>query len=96
MKESGSPWFITEYRGDAAIDGAHQQLDGHEWRREQSFHVTVRQNELNFRVGNVQVLEGQQLTNYSTGDVIFGVYDTRYGPRPVRITALRIRAPQDE
>ncbi|REJ82081.1 MAG: hypothetical protein DWQ34_08030 [Planctomycetota bacterium] len=92
MKESGSPWFITEYRGDTAIEDAHYQLEGHEWRREQPFRVTLRDGELEFQVGKAKVLEGQRLENYSTGDVIFGVYDTRYGPRPVRITALRIRA----
>lgn len=92
MRESGSPWFITEYRGDAAIPEAHEEIIQHEWRREQEFTVTVKENLLTFTLGRLDVLDEQALPNYDGGDVIFGVYDTRYGPRPVSIRVLRIRS----
>lgn len=92
FRESPSPWFITEYRGGAAIAEAHQHITHHAWRDAQPVNLTVKDQVLNLHVGKVHVLQDQQLAQYSVGDVILGVYDTRYGPRPIRIRALRIRA----
>lgn len=92
MKESGSPWFITEYRGGVAIPETNQVVARHDWHRLQPFKVTVKENELTFTLGKLNLLEQQALADYTEGDVIFGVYDTRYGPRPVKIQSLRIRA----
>jgi hypothetical protein len=92
MKQSGSPWFITELRGRAAVEETTQELKQHEWRLVQEARVTVRENKLTVQVGAVKVLDQEPLLNYRPGAVIFGVYDTRYGPRPVRVESLRIRA----
>lgn len=92
FRESPSPWFITEYRGGAAIAEAHQHIRHHAWRDAQTLNLTVQDQVLNLHVGKVHVLQDQQLSQYSVGDVILGVYDTRYGPRPIRIRALRMRA----
>lgn len=92
FRESPSPWFITEYRGGAALAEAHQEVAQHAWRGEQTLNLTVKDQVLNLHVGKVHVLKEQQLPEYQVGDVILGVYDTRYGPRPVRIRALRMRA----
>jgi hypothetical protein len=92
FRESTSPWFITEYRGNSAILEAHQEVGKFEWRRDQTMRLTVKDQELNLEVGKVKVLDRQTLSNYDTGDVILGVYDTNYGPRPMRILSLRMRA----
>lgn len=91
FRESPSPWFITEYRGSTAISDTHQEVAKHAWRKEQTLKLTVKQNELNLAVGKTNVLKQQVLPNYSAGDIILGVYDTKYGPRPLRIKSLRIR-----
>lgn len=91
FRESPSPWFITEYRGGAAIADAHQQVAKFAWQKDQPMRLTVKDRELNFQVGKVEVLKQQTLANYSAGDIILGVYDTKYGPRPVQIQSLRIR-----
>lgn len=91
FRESPSPWFITEYRGAAAIADAHQQVARHTWRRQQALRLAIKDRQLNLSVGPVAVLKQQMLANYSAGDIILGVYDTRYGPRSVRIHSLRIR-----
>lgn len=91
MRESGSPWFITEYRGDVAVPDAHEEIIQYAWRHEQDFKVTVKDKLLTFTLGRFKVLDEQSLPNYEAGDVIFGVYDTDYGPRPVSIRSLRIR-----
>lgn len=92
MKQSGSPWFITEMRGRSAVEETTQELKQHEWRLMQDARVTVRENKLTMQVGAVKVLDEEPLPNYRPGAIIFGVYDTRYGPRPVRVESLRIRA----
>jgi len=79
MKESGAPWFLTEF-------------PSFEWQREQPFQLQVADNKLTFNVGQTTVLEQQELKNYQPGAVILGTYDTRYGPRGVRLTSLRGRA----
>jgi hypothetical protein len=92
MKESGSPWFITEMRGRKAVEGTNQELKQFEWKRIQDVRVTVQESKLTFQLGPTKILDGEQLTNYQAGSLIFGVYDTRYGPRPVHLDSLRIRA----
>lgn len=92
MKQSGSPWFLSAFRGAKAIPEQTSEFLKHEWKREQPFRVVVRDNNLSMRVGKFDVLDEQPLENYVPGAIILGVYDTRYGPRPVRLTALRIRA----
>lgn len=91
FRESPSPWFITEYRGGAAIADAHQQVAKFAWHKDQPMRLTVKDRELNLQVGKVEVLQRQTLANYAAGDIILGVYDTKYGPRPVQINSLRIR-----
>jgi hypothetical protein len=92
MKESGSPWFITELRGRKAVEGTNQQIKQFEWNRPQEVKISVKEGKLTFQLGAAKVLDGEPLMNYQPGQIIFGVYDTKYGPRPVRIESLRIRA----
>ncbi len=92
MRESGSPWFITEMRGFKAVEGTNQELRHFDWKRTQETNIQVNEGKLTVRLGPSTVLDAEVLPNYQTGQVIFGVYDTRYGPRPVRIESLRARA----
>jgi hypothetical protein len=92
LKESGSPWFIAEMRGREAVEGTNQELKNIEWSRTQDVRFGVKDSKLHFQLGRLKVFDGEALPNYKPGQVIFGVYDTRYGPRPVRIESLRIRA----
>ncbi len=91
MKESGSPWFMTEFRGGSAVEGTNQQIRQFEWKRTQNFKVVLKDNRLRFEVGRIKVIESEPLENYQPGAIIFGVYDTKYGPKPVRLESLRIR-----
>lgn len=92
LRDSGSPWFVSEYRGNQSISGRTQEFQKFEWRREQPFKVTVRDNELTVEVGRFKVIEEYSLDGYSPGSIILGVYDARYGPKPIRVRSLRIRA----
>lgn len=92
LRDSGSPWFVSEYRGNQAISDRTQEFQKFDWRREQPFKVTVRENELTFEVGRFKVIDGHPLPAYSPGAIILGVYDTRYGPKPIRVKSLRIRS----
>lgn len=95
MKESGAPWFITEMRGHSAVEETTQELKQLEWKRMQDVRVEVRNSLLTFQLGPTKVLDGEMLPNYQPGAIVFGVYDTKYGPRPVHLESLRIRAAAD-
>lgn len=92
MKESGSPWFISEFRGNKAIPDRTVQHEMFEWKGEQTFRLTIQQKLLSLDVGRFHVLDRQPLENYSPGRIILGVYDTRYGPKPLRVRSLKIRS----
>jgi len=96
MKESGSPWFISEFRGSKAIEDRTIELEKFDWKGEQPFSLRVREQAVSLKVGRFLVLDRQPLEGYQPGRLIFGVYDTRYGPKTVQIKSLRIRDAQQE
>ncbi len=92
MKESGSPWFITEFRGGKAIEGRSHEITKVEWKGEQPFRLQIVDEKLSLNVGRHRVFENQALPGYTEGQIILGIHDTRYGPRPLRIKSLKIQA----
>jgi hypothetical protein len=70
MRESGSPWFLTELRGGSAIPDGTEDLE----------------------VGRRAVIDHLSISNYEKGRVLLGVYDTRYGPKKLKVHSLRMRA----
>ncbi|SFI15184.1 hypothetical protein [Planctomicrobium piriforme] len=92
MKESGSPWHVSEFRGAKAIEGRSQELDKYEWKGEQPFRLAIADAKVTLEVGRHRVLSEQVIEGYTPGRVIVGVYDTSYGPRPLRIKSLKIQA----
>ena len=54
--------------------------------------MTVADQKLTIQVGETLVADELQLPNYDEGDIILGTYKTQYGPKPVKIRSLRIRA----
>jgi len=95
MKESGSPWFVSELRGGSAIPDGTEALDHFEWLRSQPFRLSVSHNELTLEVGKKTVADHVSLPNYAKGRVLLGVYDTRYGPKKLRVLSLRMRSLDD-
>ena len=96
MRKSGSPWGVFEYTRGAAIAGESEDLDPFEWKGEQPFRLAVIGGAMTLQVGPRTVLDGRPLEGYEGGQVIFGAYGTRYGPREIRIRALRARAAKAE
>lgn len=92
MKESGSPWFITEFRGNKAIEGRTLELEKFDWKGEQPFVLRVQNQRFSLNVGKFHVFDQQIMEAYHPGRLIFGVYDTRYGPKTVRIKSMKIQA----
>ncbi len=91
MKESGSPWFITEFRGGKAIEDRTQEFGKYEWKGEMPFRVTVVNERLTFEIGRYKLFNEQLIEGYTPGQIILGTYDTRYGPRPLRVKTLKIQ-----
>ncbi len=92
LKESGSPWFLSELRGGSAIPDGTQDLEHFEWMKSQPFRMSVSNQELTFEVGKRVVADHVAMSNYEPGRVLLGVYDTRYGPKKLRVHSLRMRS----
>lgn len=91
MKESGSPWFLSEFRGGKAIDDRTKEFEKFDWKGEQPFRLEVKQQALTLEIGKFHVFNKEPLPGYTAGTVVLGVYDTRYGPKPLAVKSLRIR-----
>lgn len=91
FKTSGSPWFLSEMRGAKALEDKTLEFDHFNWKGEQPFKLSVKENELSLKIGRFDVLT-TPLESYKPGMIVLGVYDTDYGPKPIRIKSLRVRS----
>ncbi|WP_145428948.1 hypothetical protein [Symmachiella dynata] len=93
FKQSGSPWFATEFEDHDALNSG-EELRPYRWKGEQPFWMSVENKKLNLKIGNrTAVIRDMPLPNYQRGQIILGTYDTRYGPKDIQIRSLRIRLP---
>lgn len=90
FKTSGSPWFVSEMRGEKSLEDQTLEFDHFNWKGEQPFRLAVENNVLSLEVGRFSVLK-TPLENYKPGAIVLGVHDTQYGPKPIRIKSLRVR-----
>ncbi len=95
LKDSGSPWFVCEYRGNEAIVPTNNEVRQLQWKGVNPFRMSVKDRQLTVQVDKAVVVENYPLENYTAGELMIGTYDTRYGPRPLKIKSLRIRSPSD-
>ncbi len=94
FKKSGSPWFLTEFNDGEAIDFG-EELHQYNWKDEEPFWLSVKNKQLNLTIGDeTKVIRDRLLPEYARGQLLIGTYDTRYGPKDVRIKSLRIRLPR--
>lgn len=96
LKESGSPWFLCEYRGSKAIESTNNEVKHFEWKGDQPLRMLVKDKKLTVIVGKTSIVEEYPLENYTAGDLFLGTYDTRYGPKPIGVRSLRVRAVGDQ
>lgn len=96
LKDSGAPWFMCEYRGAEAIVLTNNEVKQFEWRGDMPFRMTVKKKLLSVTVDKTAIVEEYPLDNYTAGQLFLGTYDTRYGPRPLKVRSLRIRAAVDK
>ena len=92
LKDSGAPWFVCEYRAAEAIVVTNNEVKQFQWKGDQPFRMIVKDKLLSVMVGATAVVKEYPLDNYTAGQIYLGTYDTKYGPRPVKIRSLRIRA----
>ncbi len=92
LKDSGAPWFVCEYRAAEAIVLTNNEVKQFQWKGDQPFRMIVKDKLLSVTVGEAAIVKEYPLDNYTAGQIYLGTYDTKYGPRPVKIRSLRIRA----
>ena len=96
-KASGSPWHLCRIENGHFVEGEDREIARHEWEGTQSMRLSVREKKLTLAIGKTRVLQDLPLATYQRGSVYLGTYNTRYGPKPLRIRSVRIReiAPLD-
>ncbi|MCA8982138.1 MAG: hypothetical protein R3C12_15800 [Planctomycetaceae bacterium] len=93
LKTSGSPWHISEFRGNAGIETTDREFARYICRGNESLTVRVVDSHFTLQIARRVLIENEELPAYSEGDIILGVYDTNYGPKPVKIYGARLRTP---
>lgn len=92
LRTSGSPWIVAEFRGSKRLNETHREFYRFAWQGVQPLRMIVDNKKLSLRIGPEVVAHELPLPNYHQGDIIVGTYNTPYGPKPLQIYALRIRA----
>lgn len=92
MKDSGSPWFLSEFRGGKAIEDRTLELEKFDWQGDQPFRLKIQENTFSLDVGRFHLFDRLPIEAYQPGRLIIGTYDTRYGAKGLRIKSLKIRA----
>jgi hypothetical protein len=95
---SGSPWQLCRMRHGRFVPGTDQEVARQEWQGVRSIRLSVRDERLSLAIGPIRLIEDLPLPEYQPGKLLLGTYDTRYGPKNLRIRSLRIREipPPDE
>jgi len=93
MKESGSPWFVSEFVDHKSSEDLSTELEKFLWQGEKPFQLRVEEKQLSLTVGPYSVVDRFPLENYQPGRIILGTYDTRYGPRQFLLKSLKIQTP---
>ncbi len=91
LRTSGSPWIISEFRGDQGIKSTIVEINRWEWREPETLKMSVIDSRLNLAVGTSIIARDVELVNYHNGSLMMGRYDTPYGPRTVQVQSLRFR-----
>ncbi len=94
LKTSGSPWRISEFRGEKGIADTDREFIRYACRGNEAFKLRVINRQLTLQINRRTLLE-EDLPAYSKGDLILGTYDTQYGPKPLKIYGMRIRTAQE-
>ena len=91
LRESGSPWHLDHVRKGKVTLEDHREVTRFEWKGARRLRVAVIAERLSLAVDEQVLYEAVELPEYRAGIVALGTYDTRYGPKPLRIASLRIR-----
>lgn len=92
LRQSGSPWHLEEIRNGQGLAGTHQEIFRHDWKGDQRFRLSVKDKALTLKIGKETLLDKQLQPQYQTGAIIVGGYETPYGPKPLKIRSMRVRA----
>lgn len=91
LKTSGSPWLISEFRGENGIPETLREFNRLAWKGTQPLKLSVMQSKLTLQVGAATLAKDLELPNYHPGALIVGTYDTQYGPRSPKFQSIRLR-----
>lgn len=90
-KASGSPWHLCRVEKGQVVEGEDREVARYDWEGVKSIQWSVNESQLSLTIGTKRLLKELPLPNYQRGKVMFGTYNTRYGPKLLRVRSLRIR-----
>lgn len=91
LVKSGSPWHLDFVHDGHVTLEEHREVARFEWKGVQRLQMAVIEKKIYLAVGDRVLYDGLDVPDYEQGLVALGTYDTRYGPKPLRIASLRIR-----
>ena len=91
MRTSGSPWFLSEFRGHVGLEETDREVARYQCRGNESLKMKVESGKLTLQIDRRVLIDQEELPNYQGGEILLGTYDTNYGPKPLKIYGLRIR-----
>lgn len=90
-KASGSPWQLCRVEKGEFVEGEDREVARQEWSGVKSIRWSINEGQLSLTIGVRRILRDLPLPDYQRGKVMFGTYNTRYGPKSLRVRSLRIR-----
>ncbi len=95
LKTSGSPWFVSQFARGHGLKGTDQEIARYECRGDEPILIRVAGGKLTVSISRRTLIEDLDLPDYEAGDIILGTYDTKYGPKPIKIYGIRLREPRE-
>jgi hypothetical protein len=91
MRTSGSPWFLSEFRGNMGIENTDREVARYQCRGNEPLKLKVEAGKLTLQIDRRVLVDQEELPNYQGGEILIGTYDTTYGPKPLKLYGIRIR-----
>jgi hypothetical protein len=88
---SGSPFMMYEIRGNTGLVETDLEITRYVCQPNEQFFLTVKDKKVNLKLSKTVICKDFELPNYHAGSIVLGSYDTKYGPKDVRIHSLRGR-----
>jgi hypothetical protein len=90
-KKSDCYWRVTQLSRGQVVPDTDEIFNTHTWKAPQPLRLVVKDKHLSMWVGTTRLANELELPEYTSGEIITGTYDTKYGALDVKFHSLRIK-----